>query len=246
MNELKDKITLITGGGSGIGAAAAMLFAMEGAKAVVIADVNEQAASGVVSEIKEKAGVECSFVKTDVSKEEEVKKLFAFVKDRYGTLDALVNSAGVCRTIPLMESTVKDWREQIAINLEGTLFCAKEAFAIMLPKKYGKIVNISSVSGRTGGIRTSPGYVASKGAILSLTKSLAKEAAPAGVNVNGVAPGVIITEMTKTHKYFPSEIPMVRKGTAEEVANVILFLASDRASYLAGVTIDVNGGSYMN
>jgi 3-oxoacyl-[acyl-carrier protein] reductase len=116
----------------------------------------------------------------------------------------------------------------------------------MLPNKYGKIVNVSSVSGRIGGIRTSPGYVASKGAILSLTKSLAKEAAPAGVNVNCVAPGVIITEMTKKHQYFPNEIPMGRKGTAKEVANVILFLASNRSSYLAGVTIDVNGGSYMN
>lgn len=246
MNEIKDMVAIVTGAGSGIGAATALLFAEEGARAVVLADVNEKGAAETIEKIR--AATECNavFIRTDVADTEQIDRLFDQTLEKFGTLDILVNCAGICRVVPFLDSTDADWYRQLDINLSGTYHACKRALEIMRARRYGKIVNTASISGRIGGIRTSPGYVASKGAIISLTKSMAKDAAVWNVNVNAIAPGVIETEMTRLHEYHPEEIPMRRRGSARETANVILFLSSDRASYLEGVTIDVNGGSYMN
>ena len=244
MNELLGKTAVITGGGSGIGEAVARLFADEGASRIVVADINEQKGEALAAQINQ-TGCSCKFIKTDISDPAQITRLFEAAKEHCGKLDILVNCAGICHVTPLKDAAGEDWDMQIDINLRGTFLCCREALAMMEPNRYGKIVNVTSISGRVGGIRTSAGYVASKGGVISLTRSLAKGAAPNNVNVNCVAPGVIDTEMTKSHEYHPGEIPMGRKGAAKEVAEVVAFLASDRASYLVGTTIDVNGGSYM-
>jgi 3-oxoacyl-[acyl-carrier protein] reductase len=139
-----------------------------------------------------------------------------------------------------------EWDKTMNINLRGTYLCSREALAIMKPKKYGKIVNLSSISGRIGGIATGINYATSKGGILTLTMSLAKDAGPFNITVNGVAPGFIDTEMTKNFTHFKVEtVPLGRIGKPGDVADVILFLASDRSRYVTGVTIDVNGGVFM-
>ncbi|HWQ77784.1 MAG TPA: SDR family NAD(P)-dependent oxidoreductase [Anaerovoracaceae bacterium] len=244
MNELLDKTAVITGGGNGIGEAVLRLFAGEGVKTIIVADINEQKGEALAAQIRQK-GCGCRFARTDISDPADIERLFDTVKSDCGKLDILVNCAGVCYVTPLEDAAGADWDMQININLRGTFLCCREALRMMEPNRYGKIVNVTSISGRIGGIRTSPGYVASKGGVISLTRSLAKGAAASGVNVNCVAPGVIDTDMTRSHGYYPNEIPLGRKGTAWEVAEVIMFLASDRASYLVGTTIDVNGGSYM-
>jgi NAD(P)-dependent dehydrogenase (short-subunit alcohol dehydrogenase family) len=244
MNELLGKTAVITGGGNGIGEAVCRLFADEGARMIVVGDINEQKGEALAAQISQ-TGCSCRFVKTDVSDSAQIKRLFDAAKSHCGRLDILVNCAGVCHVTPLKDAAGEDWDMQININQKGTFLCCREALRMMEPNRYGKIVNVSSISGRVGGIRTSAGYVASKGAVISLTRSLAKNAAAHNINVNCVAPGVIDTDMTRSQEYHPNEIPMGRKGTAKEVAEVVAFLASDRASYLAGTTIDINGGSYM-
>ena len=245
MNELKGKIAVITGGSNGIGEATCRLFADEGAKVVIVADINEKRAEELVTYINKDTSCAGIFIKTDVSDPEDISRLFNTIKNGYNSLDILVNCAGICNVTPVDDVTEDDWSAQININLRGTFLCSREAMRMMKPKRYGKIVNVSSISGRIGGIRTSAGYVSSKGAVISLTKSLAKEAAAYNININCVAPGVIDTDMTESMGFYPNEIPLGRKGTAKEVAEVIAFLAGDRASYLVGTTIDINGGSYM-
>jgi len=249
MNELKDKVAVITGGSGDIGAAAAIKFAHEGAKSIVIADLDIKKAEKICSKIQSVAGCSCIAVKTDVSSFPDIKRLFEITLKNYGTLDILVNCAGICPIATLEEIGEEQWNKVMDINLKSTYLCSREAIAIMKEKKSGKIINISSIAGRMGGIVTAISYATSKGAIITLTKSLAKMCGPYNINVNCLAPGTIETEMTNGwdknwKKDILKGIPLGRFGKAEDVANAIVFLASEKSSFMTGAIIDLNGGSY--
>ena len=246
MNELKDKYAIITGASGDIGAATAFAFAREGASGIIIADVDRKRAERVVNEILGETGIKCEFVETNIGKSEDIKKLLTICIDYFGRLDILVNCAGVCNTLQIEEIDELQWDRLMSINLRGTYLCCREAFSIMKKQQSGKIVNVSSISGRIGGIATGIDYATSKGGIIALTMSFAKAAGPYGINVNAVAPGFIDTEMTRDFTHFnPETVPLRRSGKPEDVADVITFLASDKSRYITGVTIDVNGGMYM-
>ena len=246
MNELKDKYAIITGASGGIGAATAFAFAREGVSGIIIADVDRKRAESVVNEIVGETGIKCEFVETNIGKSKDIKKLFKTCIDYFGRLDILVNCAGVCNTFKIEEIDESQWDRLMSINLRGTYLCCRESFGIMKKQQSGKIVNVSSISGRIGGIATGIDYATSKGGIITLTMSFAKAAGTYGINVNAVAPGFIDTEMTRDFTYFdPETVPLRRSGKPEDVADVITFLASDKSRYITGVTIDVNGGMFM-
>jgi 3-oxoacyl-[acyl-carrier protein] reductase len=246
MFELKDKYAIITGASGGIGAATALAFAREGAGGIIIADIDRKRAESAAVAITGETGVRCEFVDANIGNSEDIKKLFKTVINLFGRLDILVNCAGICNTFQIEEIDEKKWDRLMSINLRGTYLCCREAYAIMKKQNSGKIVNVSSVSGRVGGFTTGIDYATSKGAIITLTMSFAKAAGPYGINVNAVAPGFIDTEMTKDFTYFnPETLPLRRAGKPEDVADVITFLASDKSRYITGVTLDVNGGQYM-
>jgi len=246
MNELKDKYAIITGASGDIGAATAFAFAREGASGIIIADIDRKRAETVVNEIVGETGIKCEFVETNIGKSEDIKKLFKTCIDYFARLDILVNCAGICNTLQIEEIDELQWDRLMSINLRGTYLCCREAFSIMKKQQSGKIVNISSISGRVGGIATGIDYATSKGGIIALTMSFAKAAGPYDINVNAVAPGFIDTEMTRDFTHFnPETAPLRRSGKPEDVADVITFLASDKSRYITGVTIDVNGGMFM-
>jgi NAD(P)-dependent dehydrogenase (short-subunit alcohol dehydrogenase family) len=247
MNELRGKIAIITGAAGGIGAATALAFAAEGAAAILVADLNEAAGSALVKKVMAVSSCACRFVKTDVGDPRDIAELFRILKADFSRLDILVNCAGVCPVVPPEDITAEGWDRVMAINLRGTFLCCREALGIMKGQRAGAIVNVSSISGRIGGIATGVDYAASKGAIIALTMSFAKAGGPHGINVNAVAPGFIRTDMTKDFTHFdPAAVPLRRIGEPDDVADVIAFLASRKARYITGQTIDINGGVYMS
>lgn len=245
MNLVDGKIAVLTGAAKGIGKATAGALAQNGAKGIVIADLDIDTAKKTAALIKDQYNTECLAVKCDVTNEDDVKAVFTTVMETFGVVDILVNSAGISRILDMNELTMKQWDITMNINVKGTFLFCREALKIMKENRSGKIVNIASQAGRIGGLIVSPDYPASKAAVICLTKSIAKNAAASNVNVNSVAPGLIATEMTKTFNYDSETIPLKRVGTAEEIADVVLFLASDMSRYITGGCIDVNGGMTM-
>ena len=246
MDELRDKVAILTGAAGGIGGATALAFAREGARGVVIADVNEDSARAFLQRIPQEIADVFRFVRTDVGSPQDIDELFRRTLSEFSRLDVLVNCAGICPVAPPEDISVAQWDKVMSINLRGTFLGCRAALGIMKKQRGGAIVNVSSISGRIGGIAAGVDYSASKGAIIALTMSLAKAGGPFGINVNAVAPGFIRTEMTKDFTHFdPATVPMRRIGEPEDVADVIVFLASRRARYITGETIDVNGGVYM-
>jgi len=246
MSDLIGKYAIVTGGARGIGAATALTLAREGAAGIVIADLLLEAAEETCKKITGETECKCVAVKTNISDSNDIKNLFEAAINTFGTLDILINCAGVCPVGSIEEIGEKEWDWAMGINLKGTYLCSREAIMLMKPKKYGKIVNFSSISGRIGGIATGANYAASKGGIIALTMSLAKAAGPYNINVNAVAPGFIDTEMSKNFTHFKVEtVPLRRIGTPEDVADVVEFLVSEKSRYITGITIDINGGIYM-
>lgn len=243
---MKDKVAVITGSAGGIGAATALKFAQEGAKAIYIIDMDEKKAEGTVAKIKEYC--ECHFIKTNVTKEEEVKAVYDHVMATYGKLDALVCCAGIVGLDNIYEMTMKSWSLIMDVNLTGTLLFARDAMKIMKPQGYGTIICLSSISGFVGGIRTNPAYACSKAGITALIKSLAKDGAALKVRVNGIAPGLVATDMTSQpgFKYSTDEVPLGEVACAEDIANAALFLSSDMSRHITGQCLHVNGGMLMN
>ena len=239
---LKDKVAIITGGGGGIGRATALALSKEGAR-VTIADVDLVKAKAVAAEVKEKGG-EAIGVKVDVTDSEDIAHMVKVTQDNFGRIDILVNGAGICQIKSLNDLSEDDWDKMYSVNLRGTFFCSQAVLEVMKKQKSGKIINIASLGGEVGGIKVGANYAATKAGVICLTKSLAKYAAPY-INVNAISPGFIDTEMTKGSGYDPDDVPLERIGKPEEVADVILFLASDFSRYITGANIDVNGGVYM-
>ncbi len=248
MAMLKDKVALVTGAAQGIGKAIAETLAREGAH-VAICDVNLEKAQETAKEISA-LGVKSTAYKTNVSVAAECDSLIESVVKDLGKLDILVNNAGVTRDGLLIRMSEQDWDLVISINLKGTFNCTKAAVKAMMKARYGRIINISSVIGLMGNAGQ-VNYAASKAGVLGITRSIAKEYANRNINVNAVAPGYIQTAMTdklteEQRLAMLKFVPLNRMGQPQDVANVVLFLASPLADYVTGQVIAIDGGMVMS
>jgi len=241
---LKDKVSIITGGARGIGKEIALRFAQEGAK-IVICDINEEELAKAKADLQN-FDKNVSTFKVDVSNYKEVEKMVADVLESYKRIDILVNNAGITRDALILRMEEEDWDKVIAVNLKGVFNCTKLVAKVMLKQREGRIINISSIIGIIGNAGQT-NYSASKAGIIGFTKSVAKELASRGINVNAIAPGFIQTEMTdrlpqEIKEKMLERIPMGRFGTPKDIAEVALFLASPASSYITGQVIVVDGG----
>lgn len=249
---LKDQVVLITGASSGIGRATAEAMGREGARIGVNYCKNPSGAEQAAETIR-KAGGEALVIGADVTRYADVLAMVEAVRKKWGRIDTLVNNAGdLLARRTLADMTEEYWDQIMALNLKSAFLCVKAVWEEMAARKSGCIINVSSIAGRNGGGPGTAAYAAAKGGLLTYTKGLAKELAPYGVLVNGVAPGVIATPFHE--RYSPPEvmrglverIPLGRAGTSEDIADVIVFLASPAARYITGETIEVNGGMLMD
>ena len=248
--KLKDKVVLITGGGSGLGREMGLTFAREGAK-IGVNDIRPESASNVVTEIERAGGKARPFV-ADVSNSAAVKKMFTDFVAAFGTIDILINNAGIGRTrdssevVPTYEKSDEDWHKMLSMHLDSTFFCTREALKVMIPKQSGRIVNLGSIAGTTG-LAFASDYCAAKGGIISFTKSVAREVVGLGILVNCIAPGFIDTPMTAPiepdmRKQIEAITPIGRFGEPSDIANAALFLACDDSKFMVGQVISPNGG----
>ena len=265
--KLKDKVVMITGGGSGLGREMGLTFAREGAT-IGVNDIKPESAQNVVTEI-ERAGGRAVRLVADVTDSAAVKKIFAeFVADvsssaavakmfaefitTFGTIDILINNAGIARSretsvaTPTHEKTDEDWHKMLATHLDSTFYCTREALKVMLPKQSGRIINMGSIAGTTG-LAFASDYCAAKGGIIAFTKSVAREAVPLGVLVNCIAPGFIDTPMTsiidgEMRKQIEAITPIGRFGEPSDIAAAALFLACEDSKFMVGQVISPNGG----
>ncbi|MDA3789141.1 MAG: 3-oxoacyl-[acyl-carrier-protein] reductase [Desulfobacula sp.] len=241
------KKALVTGSGGGIGKSIALLLADMGAD-IVVNDVSIENAQQTAREIISK-GRKAIVSNANVVNDVEVKEMFESISSDFGRLDILVNNAGITKDSLLMDMGEQQWDQVMDVNLKGVFLCCKYAAKMMSEQQYGKIINISSASGQIGNIGQ-VNYAASKGGVISITKTLAKELARYKINVNAVAPGFIRTPMTQTvpekvEKYLIGQIPLRRAGEPEEIANAVAFLASDMSAYITGQVLSINGGMYV-
>ena len=239
------KNAVVTGAARGIGKAIAQKLAKEG-RNVVVSDVMYDEAVTVAAQLKETYGVESFAVKTDVSNLEDVNQLIKTTIERLGSIDFLVNNAGVTRDNLAVRMSEQEWDMVLNINLKGTFLCSQAASKEMMKKRFGRIVNIASVAGILG-TAGQANYASSKAGVIALTKSFARELGKRNVCVNAIAPGYIATEMTeklsdKVKEEYIANIPLQRAGTPEDIAEVVCFLISPAASYITGTVINVSGG----
>jgi NAD(P)-dependent dehydrogenase (short-subunit alcohol dehydrogenase family) len=241
------KVAVVTGAGRGMGRAVAVRFGREGAH-VVVAEFNADHGVEVADQIRA-AGGTATAVTADVSRTEDVTRLFAEAVKAYGTVDILVNNAGIGVAKPILDYTEADWDRQMGVNVKGVFFCSQAAARLMVPRRQGKIVNFASTSAFVSSSQPEVAYDTSKGAVRQMTVSMAAELAPHGINVNAVAPGTTETEMTRSslsteegRAWQLARIPMGRVGQPEDIAAVVLFLCSDEAGYITGHTLVADGG----
>ena len=245
--QLENKVTIVTGGASGIGEAMCLRFAAEGAK-VVVADVVPESAEAVAKKIRS-TGREALACVADVSNYEQVRSMVEAAVKQFGGVDILVNCAGLSEFIPTEDLPIDKWRRMIDVNLSGTFYCCLAASREMAKKKRGKIINISSMAGLAG-IPNSAHYVASKHGVIGLTKALAVDFAKYGINVNCICPGTTLTPMvrgTMSPEYQEARskrVPLGRLGRPEDQANAAIFLASSQSDYMTGSIVCVDGGMY--
>ena len=248
--KLKDKVVLITGGGSGLGREMGLTFAREGAN-VGVNDIRPESAQNVVTEIARAGGKARAFV-ADVSSSTAVRKMFANFIAAFGTIDILINNAGIGRTrdtsevIPTFQKTDEDWHKMLATHLDSTFYCTREALKVMIPKQSGRIINMGSVAGTTG-LAFASDYCAAKGGIIAFTKSVAREVVAAGILVNCIAPGFIDTPMTafiegEFRNQLVAMTPMGRFGEPSDIAAAALFLACEDSKFMVGQVLSPNGG----
>ena len=243
----KDKVVIITGGGRGIGKEIATAFAREGSR-IVLFDVNEAILKEAEDDIKA-IGREAMGLKVDVSNLSQVEEMVQKVLDKFSKIDILINNAGITRDNLLLRMKEDEWDSVINVNLKGAFNCTKAVARTMLKQRNGKIVNIASIIGIMGNAGQT-NYAASKGGIISFTKSVAKELASRNINVNAIAPGFIKTEMTaklsdELRESMLKMIPLARFGEPTDVADLALFLASEDSRYITGEVIKLDGGMVM-
>jgi 3-oxoacyl-[acyl-carrier protein] reductase len=245
--DFKDKVVIVTGAAQGIGKVISLKFAGYGAK-VVVSDINESAGNQVVDEIMKKK-TDAIMIVADVSKSEDANRIIEKAMEHFGKIDILVNNAGITRDNLLMRMSEEEWDSVLAVNLKGCFNCIRAVTKPLIKQRSGKIINIASVVGQMGNIGQA-NYSASKAGVIGLTKTVAKELAARNINVNAIAPGFIATDMTdklseQVKEKLLSLIPLNRLGKAEDVANMVLFLASDKAEYITGQVFNVDGGMVM-
>jgi 3-oxoacyl-[acyl-carrier protein] reductase len=245
---LKDQVALITGGAQGIGRAIAETYAREGAH-LALCDVNEQACQATADELGKKHNVKTHAAKVNVTLIDECEKWVAAVIEKLGRADILVNNAGITKDNLVMRMSDAEWDAVIAVNLKGVFNCTKAVNRPMFKQRAGRIINIASIVGLMGNAGQ-VNYSATKGGVIAMTKTCAREFASRNVLVNAIAPGFIRTAMTdklseEQKQRLSSAIPLERLGEAQDVANAALFLASPESSYITGQVLSVNGGMYM-
>jgi 3-oxoacyl-[acyl-carrier protein] reductase len=242
------RVAIVTGGGRGIGRAVAVRLANEGANVAISYRSNDASAEEAAEEVRA-AGVKCEVFKGDVGSPEDVAALFEGVGEAFGRIDILVNNAGLTRDNLMMRMKEEEFDDVVSTNLKGTYLCTRAALRPMVRARWGRIVNISSVVGLVGNAGQA-NYAASKAGIIGFTKSVAREVAHRGITANVVAPGYVETELTgslpeKVKDQIRDQVPAGRFGQAEEVAEVVAFLAGDGAGYVTGQTLAVDGGMTM-
>lgn len=246
--KFKAKVVIVTGSGRGIGKQIARKFAEEGAT-VVIADVDAEAAKSFTNELADMA-FQSMGIQVDITQEKQVKAMIEQVLESFGRIDILVNNAGVALNKPFLETSLEDWERLIRVNLTGTFICAQAVAREMVKNRYGKIVNIASISGQKGG-QGRAAYGAAKAGIIQLTKVMAVELSSEYINVNAISPGPVDTDQSRechtpaTRKAYIDRIPMRRYSSKEEIAAGVLFLASDDSSGVSGHIFNVDGGFQM-
>jgi 3-oxoacyl-[acyl-carrier protein] reductase len=246
--KLQDKTTVITGSAQGIGRAIAEIFAAEGSR-LVISDINIESAQKTADEIKTKYGFDTMAFAGNVSKLEDCETLVKTSIDKFSKIDILINNAGITKDNLVLRMSEAEWDSVIEVNLKGVFNCIKAVSKTMLKQRQGRIINISSVVGQMGNAGQI-NYSASKGGVIAITKTCAREFASRNILVNAIAPGFIRTAMTdklteEQRQVMASVIPLVRLGEVSDVAKAALFLASDDSSYITGHVLSVNGGMYM-
>ena len=242
---MAERVAVVTGGSRGIGKSICVALAKNGFNIVTCYTSNPASVEETLAACKEQ-GVEAYAVCANVANSEDVDKLFDEVKDKFGRIDVLVNNAGITRDNLILRMTEEEFNQVIDVNLKGAFLCSKVAAKMMLKKKYGRIINISSVVGISGNAGQ-VNYSSSKAGLLGMTKSIAKELGGKGITANAIAPGFIQTEMTEqlsddAQKYWQESIPRKRLGKPEDIANAVCFLASENADYITGVVLPVDGG----
>jgi 3-oxoacyl-[acyl-carrier protein] reductase len=245
--ELKGKIALVTGAAQGIGRSVALLLAQKGVD-IVISDINLEKAEETAKEV-EALGRKVMAIRADVANTKDVERMVEAILERFGQIDILVNNAGIARDKLILRMTEEDWDAVLNVNLRGTFNCTKAVIRHMSKQRKGKIVNIASVVGEMGNVGQA-NYSASKAGVIGFTKTIAREFAQRGINVNAIAPGYIETPMTealpeKVKEELRRMIPLERLGRPEDVAQAVLFLVSEASSYITGQVLNVNGGIYM-
>ena len=247
--QFSNKIAIVTGGARGMGREIALTLAREGAD-LSLCDVNLEPLESLKKDI-ESMGRRVVVSRTDVSKEAQVKRLVARTIKHFRRIDILVNNAAICRMVPIIDITAAEWDRVLAVNLKSVFMLSKEVFKLMKRRRAGKIINIASVAAKIGGIAAGAHYSASKAGVICFTKSLALQAAPFDINVNCVCPGPMKTEMTDVwgadvNRAIAKQIPFKKYGRPSDVAEAVSFLASEKARYITGEILDVNGGLVMD
>jgi 3-oxoacyl-[acyl-carrier protein] reductase len=243
------RVALVTGAARGIGKQNALDLAAEGAFVALI-DIDEPPMTEIQREIEKKNG-RCLVRKCDITDPEQVNDLVRHVVATAGSIHILVNNAGYLPVGGIEDLDEKTMASTLAINVKGVLYCIRAVTPIMKANRYGKIVNVASITGKNGDNSSSPVYGASKGAVITLTRSIARELGPFGINCNGVAPHAVMTDMMsywdEARKQKAADaIPLRRLGTVEDISRLMLFLAADESSFITGETININGGYYMD
>lgn len=245
---IQNKVAIITGAGQGIGKAIALTFANEGGIPVIV-DQNGKTALSVESQVKASGGRALAY-ELDVSNVSGLKTMVEYVVAEFGTVDILVNNAGILHSTKIEDITEQEWDKMMNVNLKSTFFAMQQVLPYMKKQKQGRIINISSLAGRMGGYQNGVAYSASKAGIIGLTMAVARRVAEYNITVNAVAPGTTESEIIKQFSQDQQEslrllIPLQRLGKPQNIADVVAFLASDKAEFITGATIDINGGMFM-
>ena len=244
-----NKVAFVTGAGQGMGQQFSLDLAAEGAK-VVISDINAKILEETEGMLKAQ-GADFLSLSCDVTQYDQVEAAFEKTVEKYGRVDILINNAGILKSATIEDTSLELMDLTIDVNIKGVLYCIKVATPYMKKQGYGKIVNLASITGKNGDNSTTFVYGASKGAVVTLTRSVARQLGPYGINCNGLAPHAVMTKMMEywddaKKKSMSDKIPVRRLSTIKDVSNLALFLASDESSFITGETVNINGGYYMD